>query len=293
MVANKILELVHQIHHDVPHLLLRHHRLHLVQELDHYQYQQHLRHYQELLHLLQCAGGAGAPLRLAFMAVIKGLKAARRWSDAFGALAQLRSAGLTPPLQACNMVLDACGKAGQLPHVFAVLQCLHECGVPPDTVTVTSLVDACGRAGALDHAREAWAWMRACGVRPNTYTFNAMIHTYAKAGALDHARAMLAEMETAPGCEPSTSTFTSIISACGRAGVLDISAMMNCSFERPVSKVVSDFIGGGTGTGKCGRESGWTRDGLHPNVWVYLRYFAVSTNVLADFGEACRPGVVR
>ena len=173
---------------------------------------------RELLHLLQCAGGAGAPLRLAFMAVIKGLKAARRWSDAFGALAQLRSAGLTPPLQACNMVLDACGKAGQLPHVFAVLQCLHECGVPPDTVTVTSLVDACGRAGALDHAREAWAWMRACGVRPNTYTFNAMIHTYAKAGALDHARAMLAEMETAPGCEPSTSTFTSIISACGRAG---------------------------------------------------------------------------
>ena len=106
------------------------------------------------------------------------------------------------------MVLDACGKAGQLPHVFAVLQCLHECGVPPDTVTVTSLVDACGRAGALDHAREAWAWMRACGVRPNTYTFNAMIHTYAKAGALDHARAMLAEMEMAPGCEPSTSTFT-------------------------------------------------------------------------------------
>ena len=81
--------------------------------------------------------------------------------------------------------------------------------------------------------------------------------------------------------------------ACGRAGVLDISAMMNCSFERPVSKVISDFIGGSTGTGKCGRESGWTRDGLHPNVWVYLRYFAVSTNVLADFGEACRPGVVR
>ena len=40
-------------------------------------------------------------------------------------------------------------------------------------------------------------------------------------------------------------------------------------------------------------ESGWTRDGLHPNVWVYLRYFAVSANVLADFGEACRPGVVR
>ena len=82
--------------------------------------------------------------------------------------------------------------------------------------------------------------------------------------------------------------------ACGRAGVLDISAMMNCSFERPaVSKVVSDFIGGSTGTGKCGRESGWTRDGLHPNVWVYLRYFAMSTNVLADFGESCRPGVVR
>ena len=35
------------------------------------------------------------------------------------------------------------------------------------------------------------------------------------------------------------------------------------------------------------------RDGLHPNVWVYLRYFAVSANVLADFGESCRPGVVR
>ena len=62
--------------------------------------------------------------------------------------------------------------------------------------------------------------------------------------------------------------------ACGRAGVLDISKMMNCTFERP---------------GKCGRESGWTRDGLHPRPWVYLRYFAVSANVLADFGEACRP----
>ena len=81
----------------------------------------------------------------------------------------------------------------------------------------------------------------------------------------------------------------------GRAGVLDISAMMNCSFERlAVSKVGLRLYRWIDGHRQVRHgESGWTRDGCTPNVWVYLRYFAVSANVLADFREACRPGVVR
>ena len=61
----------------------------------------------------------------------------------------------------------------------------------------------------------------------------------------------------------------------GRAGVLDISKMMNCTLR----------------LGKCGRESGWTRDGLHLGLGSHhqIRYFAVSANVLADFGAARAP----
>ncbi|KAL1529975.1 hypothetical protein AB1Y20_000902 [Prymnesium parvum] len=62
-------------------------------------------------------------------------------------------------------------------------------------------------------------------------------------------------------------------SQCGMLAVLDMARMMNCSS--------ADYRDG------CSRNSGWTRDGLHPHPWVYHQYFAISANVLADLGEMC------
>ena len=55
--------------------------------------------------------------------------------------------------------------------------------------------------------------------------------------------------------------------------------MMNCSTEP------RQYPDG------CSRHPlhGWTRDGLHPQPWVYHQYWAASANVLADLGEACAP----
>lgn len=62
---------------------------------------------------------------------------------------------------------------------------------------------------------------------------------------------------------------------CASLAVLDMAGMMNCSSP--------DYPNG------CGRHPihGWTRDGLHPQPWVYHQYFATAVNVLADLGEAC------
>jgi hypothetical protein len=62
-------------------------------------------------------------------------------------------------------------------------------------------------------------------------------------------------------------------SACGAVHVLDIARAFNCTNER--------------GYHSCGRESGWTVDGLHPSPWAMRAYFSTAVNVLADVGEAC------
>ena len=60
---------------------------------------------------------------------------------------------------------------------------------------------------------------------------------------------------------------------CGGVHVLDLATMMNCTRERSI--------------GGCGKETGWTTDGLHPPLWAARSYFSLALNVMADYGEAC------
>ena len=60
---------------------------------------------------------------------------------------------------------------------------------------------------------------------------------------------------------------------CGGVHVFDLAQLMNCSHE--------------VGYQNCGRSTGWTVDGLHPQLWVMRVYFNTALNVMADFGEAC------
>ena len=87
---------------------------------------------------------------------------------------------------------------------------------------------------------------------------------------------------------------------CGGVHLLDIARIMNCSREphrnatgaraaAPVARAAGS-PGEEGAPGGCGRETGWTTDGLHPAQWALREYFSLALNVLADFGEACRPG---
>ena len=157
---------------------------------------------RHLLHLQQCAG---LPLnKQCFLSIIRSLKESRRWADAFSTFGQLIAAGLTPPPQACNMVIDTCGKASQLAHIFAVLHAMVSAGVSPDVVTATTLISACGRDGMLKEAREAWEWMTEAGIKPNTYMYNALINAYAKALDPEGAILLLREMDASGDAECDT-----------------------------------------------------------------------------------------
>ena len=77
---------------------------------------------------------------------------------------------------------------------------------------------------------------------------------------------------------------------CGGVHLLDLSRMMNCSHRRTGADGSGVAASNGTSTyGACGRETGWTTDGLHPVGWVAREYFGLALNTMADFGEACAP----
>jgi len=75
---------------------------------------------------------------------------------------------------------------------------------------------------------------------------------------------------------------------CGGVQLLDIARTMNCSHVGVGQGGAFASAGGGDASyGACGKETGWTTDGLHPANWAIREYFGLALNVLADFGEAC------
>ena len=120
----------------------------------------------------------------------------------------------------------------------------------------------------LRHVRRAWPRLRArflrTQFRTSYYWYRGWIDVdgaeYAKYNALMHGLRS---------------------GGCGGVHILDIARMLNCSHTHASTN------GTGQVHGACGRETGWTVDGMHPKGWVMREYFGMALNVLADFGEGC------
>lgn len=126
-------------------------------------------------------------------------------------------------------------------------------------------------------ARRLWPGLRGLTLRTQFRTTYRFSKEWVDQDAAHYARysQLMRDVARTQGRRGERAAERSLDRRCGRVDVLDMAAFMNCSAE----------IGYPNGCGRGGAS--WTRDGLHPQPWVYHQYFVVAANVLADQGEAC------
>ena len=71
---------------------------------------------------------------------------------------------------------------GSWEDILRLLRRMEHLGCPPDVVSFNILIDSCGKAGQLEHALSFFNEMRGRGLRPTVNTFTSIIDASGKLG---------------------------------------------------------------------------------------------------------------
>ncbi|KAJ2780377.1 hypothetical protein GGI15_003567 [Coemansia interrupta] len=129
----------------------------------------------------------------------------------------MRKQSVQPNVVTYGMLLDTLNKAGRLDQakaVFAELMSKHK--LKPDTHIFSIMVDACGRAGDIKSMFEYKSMMAEHGMPPGEYIYNSVLSALARQPNVDleALESMVDELVSAkPSVRPTIRTFNSIFAA--------------------------------------------------------------------------------
>ena len=161
---------------------------------------------------MQAAGCT--PSVLAYTIAMRACATSKLWPIALSLYADMREAdGIDPDTVACNAVLVACERGGQLEEAELLLRDMQQNGPPPDVVSYNTAIATASRVGAWQRALALLDEMVAADVFPDVVSFATTISACERGGASSNALATLQRMNAA-GVLPNTIAYNSAIRAC-------------------------------------------------------------------------------
>ena len=161
---------------------------------------------------MQAAGCT--PNVLAYTIAMRACATSKLWPIALSLYADMREAdGIDPDTVACNAVLVACERGGQLEEAELLLRDMQQNGPPPDVVSYNTAIATASRVGAWQRALALLDEMVAADVSPDVVSFATTISACERGGASSNALATLQRMNAA-GVLPNTIAYNSAIRAC-------------------------------------------------------------------------------
>jgi len=142
-------------------------------------------------------------------------KQAASVDESYYLLESRRAAGGTVPLQAVNMVIEACALMGDLDRAFATWAELEQLGLQPDTGTYNSLLHTCVRTREIASGRRLLNHMTQASISPDAVTFMHQCSLHVMAREPDLALAVLHQCKDAD-IVANGKTYASLINMCIR-----------------------------------------------------------------------------
>ncbi len=150
----------------------------------------------------------------AYTIAMRACATSKLWPVALSLYADMREAdGVDPDTVACNAVLVACERGGQLEEAELLLRDMRLSGPPPDVISYNTAIATASRTGAWQRALALLDEMDAAGVPPDVVSFATTISACERGGAASTALAMLQRMDAA-GVRPNTVAYNAAIRAC-------------------------------------------------------------------------------
>lgn len=155
-------------------------------------------------------------------------KQASAVDESYFLLESRKSQSRSVPLNAVNVIIEACALMGDLDRAFATWAELEQLELQPNEGTFNALLHTCVRARELASGRRLLSRMAQDGIKPNAVTFmhQTALHVMSREDGL--ALKMLQSCKEA-GITPNARMYASLINMCVRSGKFD--RAQACTYE--------------------------------------------------------------
>ncbi|XP_057981953.1 pentatricopeptide repeat-containing protein At5g02830, chloroplastic isoform X2 [Malania oleifera] len=105
---------------------------------------------------------------------------------------EMKKVGLSPNHISWSILIDICGRSGNVEAAIQILKSMREAGIKSDVIAYTTAIKVCVESKNLKIAFSLFSEMKRYHIRPNLVTYNTLLRAHSRYGSLHEVQQCLA-----------------------------------------------------------------------------------------------------